>query len=416
MKLKRLHYGWVIVVISIGVLAGQALSFGSFGVFFKHLTTEFNWDRGALSAAFSIMILVTGGLALVAGRLTDRYGPRPIVTIGGLSAGIAFLLMSQISSLWQVYLIWGILMGISFCFCLLSIMAIIPKWFIKRRGIAMGVTMAGSGIGGIISPLLAQWLISAYGWRHAFIILGLITIIIITPIAQFIKHSPQRVGLKPYGGDEIAEIIEDKPSPGSATEGLSFRQAIRTSRFWLFALILAGFFFCFSSMMVHIVPHATDIGIPEVIAASILSIIAGISIFARLAIGFISDRLGGTLALSICVSLGTLTLICLLFAQEIWMFYLFAVLHGFSFGSIATLVPIVPAELFGLKSLGVIMGGIILLATIGEAIGAPLTGSIFDITGSYRLAFLICTGISTATVILSLVLLRYKGKTGMARE
>ena len=413
MKLKRLHYGWVIVVISIGVLAGQALPFQSFGVFFKPIVMEFNWDRGTLSVAFSIMILVTGSLALVAGRLTDRYGPRPIVTIGGLSAGIAFLLMSQISSLWQVYLIWGILMGISFCFCLLPIMAIVPRWFIKRRGIAMGITMAGSGIGGIISPLLAQWLISAYGWRNAFIIVGVITLVIIIPLAQFLKHSPQRAGLKPYGENEI---IEDKQSQSSAMEGLSFSQAIRTSRFWLFALILAGFFFCFSSMMVHIVPHATDIGIPEVIAASILSIIAGIGIFARLAIGFISDRLGGTLALSICVSLGTLTLIWLLFAEEIWMFYLFAVLHGFSFGSIATLVPIVPAELFGLKSLGVIMGGIILLATIGEAIGAPLTGSIFDITGSYRLAFLICTVICTATVILSLVLLRYKGKTGMARE
>jgi MFS family permease len=413
MKLKHLHYGWVMVAISIGVLVTHGLAFYSFGVFLRPITEWFDWDRGALSAAMSVTILVAGGLSIVAGRLSDRYGPRPLVTIGGILTGIAFLLTSQINSLWHIYSIWGIFMGIGGSACFVPILSIIPRWFIKKRGIAVGLTMAGFGLGGIISPLLAQWLISAYGWRQAFIILGLITLIIITSLAQFMKHSPQRTGLKPYGGNEI---IEDKQSQSSAMEELSFSQVIRTSRFWLFGLIQAGLFFCLGAIMVHIVPHATDIGIPEVIAASILSIAAGISIFGRLSIGFISDKIGGRLALITCLIVTTLALTWLLFAKEIWTFYVFAVIFGLAYGGIVTLLPVVAAELFGLESLGVILGGLTLLGTIGEAAGSPLSGSIFDITGSYWLAFLICIIICTVAVILSLVLLRYKGKTGMARE
>ena len=411
--MKHVHYGWVIVVISIGILVTQGLAFYSFGVFLKPITEDLVWDRGALSAALSITILVSGGLGIVAGRLSDKYGPRALVTIGGVLTGIAFLLTYLISSLWHVYLIWGIFMGIGASCCLIPIMSIIPRWFIKRRGIAVGITMAGFGLGGIVSPLLAQWLISAYGWRLSFIILGLIALIIIIPLAQFMKHSPQRAGLKPYG--EIGSV-EDKQSQSSAMEGLSFSQAIRTSRFWIFGLLQAGSFFCLGTIMVHIVPHAADIGIPEIIAASILSIAAGISIIGRLCIGFISDRIGGRLALTACLVQITLALIWLLFAKEIWMFYVFAVVFGLAYGGIIVLITVVTAELFGLESLGVILGGLTLLGTIGEAAGAPSSGSIFDITGSYWWAFLICIVVCTLAVIFSLVLLRYKGKTGMARE
>ncbi len=202
----------------------------------------------------------------------------------------------------------------------------------------------------------------------------------------------------------------------SATEELSFIQAIKTSRFWIFGLILFCFFYCEESIIVHIVPHAGDIEITAIIAASILSFIAGISIIGRLGIGFISDRIGSRLAITACLSLITVALIWLLFVGEIWMFYVFAVVFGLAYGGFVSLLTVVAAELFGLKSLGTMLGGLFFVGLIGGAIGAPLSGSIFDITGSYRIAFLICVVICTVAVILSLVLLRYKGKTGMARE
>ncbi len=261
------------VAIFFGVLVTYGLTMLSFGVFLKPITMEFDWDRGVLSGALSLSIVVGGGIGILSGRLTDRYGPRPIITIGVLLTGASFFLMSQISALWHVYLIMGVLRGIGTSFSLIPATAIIPRWFVKRRGIAMGIAMSGIGLGGIIAPLLTQWLIDAYGWRDAFIIIGLITIIIITPLAQFLKHSPQRAGLKPYGEDEF---IEDKQSQSSAMDGLSLRQAGRTRWFWLFGLIQTCAHICMVAIMIHIVPHANDIGIPSVIAASILSFIAGI--------------------------------------------------------------------------------------------------------------------------------------------
>jgi len=403
----------VIVIISIGILITYGLTMYSFGVFLKPMTIELDWERGAISVALSITILVSGGAGVICGRLSDRFGPRPIVTIGGLLNGISFILTSQISALWHVYLTWGILMGIGSAFCFIPVMSIIPRWFTKRRGIAMGLVMAGSAIGGVIAPLLTQWLISAYGWRWAYIILGIIILVITVPLAQFMRHSPQQVGLKPYGGNGI---IEDKQSPSSAIDELSLSQAIRTSQFWLFGLIQVGFFFCMVAVMVHIVPHATDIGIPEVIAAGILSFVAGIGIIGRLGIGFVADRIGGRLSLTACLGLITVAIIWLLFVKEIWMFYVFAVVFGLANGGFMTLIPLVTAELFGLASLGVILGGLTFVGLMGEALGAPLSGTIFDITGSYRLAFLICIAMCAATALISLALLRYKGKTGMARE
>jgi len=404
MKLEHPHYGWVMVVMAACIMATHALVFYAFGVFLKPLTVEFNWERGALSGAFSIALLLVGPFSILSGRLSDKYGPRILVTISGLSLGVGFLLMSQINSLWQVYLIWGLFMGVGISCSFVPIISTIPRWFTKKRGIAIGIAVAGFGLGGVIVPPLAQWLISAFGWRQAYLILGLITFIVVIPLAQFMKHSPQRVGLKPYGEDET---IEDEHS--LVTEGLSITQAIKTSRFWVWGLILFCFFFCIQVTIVHIVPHAVDIGVSPIIAASITSIIAGCSVIGKLSTGFLSDKVGSRLLLIACISLATLALLWLLFAKEIWMLYIFAVIFGIGYGGIVLLQTVISAELFGLGSLGMVLATLMFCGTIGGALGAPLAGSIFDITGSYGLAFLICVIICALAIILSLILLKAKG-------
>ncbi len=405
MKLKHLHYGWVMVVIGACILAAYVTIIYTFGIFIIPITMEFNWDRGALSGAFSMYTLIGGFLGIFGGRLSDTYGPRPLATIGGLFIGIGFLLMSQVSSLWQVYLIWGVLFGVGGGSCYIPVTSTIPRWFAKRRGIAVGITVTGIGLGGVISPTLAQWLISSYDWRQACIILGLITSIIIIPLAQFMKHSPQRVGLKPYGENGT---IEDKQPSASIVGGLSFKQAIKTSRFWLFGLILFCFVFAVLVIIVHIAPYAVDIGISAIVAASAVSILAAASVIGRFSLGFISDRIGARRVLTACLVTVTLALIWLLFSKEIWMLYAFAVVFGVAFGGIVPLQPLVVADLFGLSSLGIIFGTVHFLGTIGGALGAPLAGSIFDVTRSYHLAFLICVIIGVLATILSLILLKVK--------
>jgi len=270
---------------------------------------------------------------------------------------------------------------------------------------AVGITVTGFGLGGMISAPLAQWLISSYGWQQAFIILGAITFIIIISLAQFLKHSPQRMGIRPYEGNVT---IDDKQSVASTGEGFSFNQAIKTCRFWLFAAILFCFFFILQVIVVHIVPYAVDIGISAIVAASILSAIAGGSLIGRNLTGLISDRVGNRLVFTVCLVALTLALIWLLFAKETWMLYVFAVVFGFAYGGLIPLDTLVPAEIFGFSSLGLIFGGLALFSTIGEAIGPLLAGSIFDITGSYSLALLICIIIGALAIILSLILLRLR--------
>lgn len=404
-KLKQLHYGWVMVIVTAGILMAYATVIYTFGIFLRPLTMAFGWERGALSGAYSLKLFLAGLFSIPSGRLSDRYGPRPLVTITGLLIGVGFLLMSQVSSLWQVYLIWGVLFGIASSACYVSIASTIPRWFTKRRGMAVGITVTGCGLGGMISAPLAQWLISSYGWQQAFIILGAITFIIIISLAQFLKHSPQQAGLKPYGGNGT---IDDKQSVASTGEGFSFNQAIKTCRFWLLAAIRCCFLFILQVIVVHIAPYAVDIGVSAIVAASIISVIAGGSLIGRNLTGFISDRVGNGLVLTVCLVALTLALIWLLFTKETWMLYVFAVVFGFAYGGLISLDMLVPAEIFGFSSLGLIFGGLALCSTIGEAIGPLLAGSIFDITGSYSLALLICIIIGALAIILSLILLRLR--------
>jgi len=392
------------VILSMSTLAVHSMMMTTPGIFLQPVTTEFGWARGALSAAQSITMLVGGGLAILVGRLSDKYGPRPLITADGLLAGISFLLMSQINSLWQAYLIWGLLMGMAFSCSVIPISSTIPRWFTKKRGMAMGLTVAGGSIGGVIWPPLTQWLISSYDWRQAYATLGIITLIVVIPTAQFLKHSPQRIGLEPYGENET--IVEQSSLP--VVERFSLIHAIKTSRFWIFCSLQFCFMFIVQIINVHIVPHAVDIGILAMVAASTLSIIALLNLIGKLVMGITSDRVGARPALIACFGIFTLALIWLLFAEEAWMFYVFALLFGFPYGGVISVFTLISAELFGLRYLGTITAATFLLATIGGSVGPPLAGFTFDETGSYSLAFLICVILGALAITLSFILLRSK--------
>ncbi len=403
------------VMVSAFLMLVQALRMFSFGMFLKPISDEYGWGRGELSSAYAIGMLASGCFALLAGKACDRYGPRILVTASGILVAAGFFLMSRINTVWQVQLIWGVFMGLGGCFFFIPITSTIPRWFATHRGAAIALTGAGFSLGGIITPPLCQLLITTYSWRTAYIVLSLLTLVIVMPLAQFLRHKPEQVGLRPYGAGPGDHARASLKSNGAAAE-FTFSQAVRTGRFWLFGFLQFCFFASLQVVLVHINPYALDIGIPALTAASIVSFISLFSTVGRIATGFLSDRVGGRPVLVACLISATLALIWLLFTGDVWMFYVFAVVYGLAYGGMVPLTTIVPVDIFGLKAFGVIYAGLNFVSTIGESMGAPVAGFIFDATGSYRTAFLICVAACSIASSFGIIILRSGNKKGETVE
>jgi MFS family permease len=330
-------------------------------------------------------MVVHGLLSIVVGRLTDIFGPRIVVTLCGFFIGLGYLLMSQISSVWQLYLFYGLIIGVGMGGGFIPQLSTVARWFIKRRGLMSGISIAGIGVGTMVIPSLANWLISDYGWPASYVVMGFIVLVIILSAAQFLRRDPGQIGQLPYGHNEL--LKEDLTSK---VKEFSLREAMRTSQFWLLCGAYLGFGLFLQAVMVHIVPHTIVLGIPSAAAATVLVFIGGFNILGKVAIGGVADRIGNKSALIISFVLTTAALAWLLVANERWMFYLFAALFGIAYGGLAALPAPVVADLFGLSSHGVIFGVIVFLLTIGGALGPVLAGGIFDVRGSYDWAFVTC--------------------------
>jgi MFS family permease len=395
----RFFYGYIVVGAALFIMLVMYGVYNSFGVFFEPVLTEFGWSRAVTSGGFSLSWIMQGLLGVIMGRLTDRFGPRVVLTICGFIIGLGYLIMSQVSAVWQIYLFYGVIIGAGMGGSFVPIVSTVARWFTKRRNIMTGIVMAGVSIGTLITPPVASRLIAAYDWRISYIIAGSVVLVVIVLVAQLLRRDPTQVGQRPYGEKEVA-----KQGYVSETYSLSLRGAAHTKQFWLASGMFFCIGFCSYTMMTHIVLHATDLGISSLAAANILATIGGFSILGRVVLGSIADRIGNRQAFIIGFILMSASLIWLVPAKEAWGLYLSAVIFGFAFGCATSESPLV-AELFGLRSHGLILGVINLIGfTLGAAIGPFIAGYIFDVTNTYQLAFIICGATAMAGLILSIVL------------
>jgi MFS family permease len=382
----------------------------SFGVFFTPILEEFGWDRALLSGVMTVHGLMHGSISLIAGRLTDRIGPRVALVISGIAFGTGTLLMAQVNTIWELYLYGGVLRGIGMGFCVVPLTSIIARWFYKRRNLMMGTALSGMGTGMLIMPLVINSLIAANGWRDTAYIMGIVAVVVIVIAAQFLKRDPAQMGLLPDGAGEV-----DTSNLKSTGEGYSFAEAIRTPQFRVVAIAYVSTGFAASAAMVHVVPHAIEMGISAANAATVMAVIGGVSVASRLTIGGIADKIGGRSSLIISITLAVCSIILLLFASELWMLYIFAVLFGFGQGGMSVTMSPIIAELFGLKQHGTIQGFTVFIMTFATAVSPVLAGRLFDISGSYMLDWLVFGCIGTVGVVLTLIL-RNTGRGSAGRE
>jgi MFS family permease len=384
-----------------------------FGVFFEPMLTEFGWTRATFSGAASLRLFITTLLGIAGGRLTDKFGPRSFATVCGLFLGLGFFLMSRISTIWQLYLVFGVIISVGMCGLWIPMLSTISRWFVKRRVMMTGIVLSGASLGMMIVPPLATWLITTYGWRTSYTIVGLVAMIVIISATQFVKRDPAQIGQLPDGENGVKVANLDLPA-----RSLSLREAIHTRQFWLLCAVFGCLWFSAMPIWVHIVIHAIDLGIPAISASNILVIMGGAGIAGRILIGSVTDRIGEKPVLLIGFTLMLVSFLWLLVAKELWALNLFAIIFGFGIASLVVLQPALIAGLFGLGSLSVIMGSVEFVSTTLSTPSSIVAGYIFDIMDSYQLAFLIFAGVSIIGLMLSLLLrpITNKGGTNDSRR
>ncbi len=395
----RFFYGYVIVFVAFSLqIFGWGIA-NSFGVFFKSFEADFGWSRAVISSAMSFSLLVAGISGILQGRLNDRFGPRLLMTGGGILLGAGYLLMSRVSTMWEYYLYCTVIIGIGISGTDIVLLSTTARWFVKKRSTITGVIKVGTGVGMLIMPLFINRLITDYGWRTTFLILGGIILIGYVSLSQYLVRDPARMGLSP-DGSRNGNLMER----ASVEVGLAIKEAIRTRQWWTICVSYSFVMFAVITVLFHIIPHAMDLGISSSNAANVLATVGAVSIAGRFVMGAAGDKIGTKSALVICFLCLTIGLIWLQLSDRLWMLLLFAVIHGFAHGGFFTLISPLLADLFGTRSHGVIFGLVFSISTVGSAIGPVVAGYMFDRTASYDIIFLVLTGMSIPGLIATALL------------
>jgi MFS family permease len=426
----RLSDGWIVALAGgVCILAVSNFQY-AFGVFLKPLIDQFGWSRAAISGCVTIRSVISGIMSPISGDLSDRYGPKKLIFVGILAVGLSYLLASNLSSLLGLYLILGVLTGLGTGCCSTPIIATVTKWFGGRAGLANGIVMSGFSVAQIIVPLIVTYLILQYSWATCFILMGLAVPVVGITSWSFIKTPPQGVsspnpGASPpeasspeasspetsppeasHGAGNVSKADEGTP----ATDQYSLSEALHIPALWILLIIYFIVALCYQMVIIHIVAAAVDEGATLEAAAIILTLSGITSTLGRLTSGGLASKVGSKIVLAFCLVIQAPALFFLAGASSLHLFYLLCSVYGFSYAGTTPIVPTIAASLFGTKSVGSIYGIINLGYTTGVAIGPLFAGYIFDVTGSYSVAFLSAAAAIVVSFLLCLALKRPEAK------
>jgi MFS family permease len=390
----------------------------SYAVFMPTLQDTFGWSRTDTRIAYTLQLIFYGIAAPVVGSLFDKYGPKKLFPVGTGIILVALLLCSQIREVWQWWLFGGLLVPLGTVMIgIVPHSALVSSWFVKKRGTAQGLAVAGIGIGLFLAGLYVQWLISRFGFRWAFVLIGMMPFLIAAPLALLFQcHKPQERGLLPDGeginsraynlycrlmpgflnrekeADKGGEKIEIDPVVDQEWAGKewSLSMIIRTYRFWCFFLANSALVFGVYCALINQVDYAVDIGFTKTQAATAFSIVGGVSIFSKIFWGAVSDRIGRETTFTSIVGLAVLGIIFLIgvkSSSQVWTLFVYAGLFGLGYGAISSILPVILADTFGTKALGASYGLSVMGATFGGSVGPLFGGFVRDMTGSFRMAF-----------------------------
>jgi sugar phosphate permease len=388
-------FGWWIVSALFLLYFVSGGLFNTATVYFKALTAEFGWSRGELSAAFAVGFLVSGLSAPFWGRIADRMGPRSALLPGALLSGVLCVALSQITGLVSLYVLYVLFTFAATGISLIPISVVISNWFVEKRGRAMGIAYTGVGFGSLVLVPVAGVLVESFGWRTAYVASGLTVLLVLTPIALWIRNRPEDLGLLPDGREPSTldpGMEREEPEPRS---GLSLGDALRTPTFWMLTVTWLVAMMPLAAVNLHQVPFLTDLGLSTRAAALAAGTVGGMSIIGRIGFGFLSERYPIQRIYASCYFLMAVGMASL-WATSLFgvpALVLYAAFFGVAVGGALALSPLLVGDFFGMRALGEVFGLLGLAATIGGAVGGTGAGFLFDRTGSYDVVFALCVGL-----------------------
>jgi MFS family permease len=395
---RILYYGWVVTGAGLIIMTVETGILLTFGVFFKPILAEFGWTKAQLSSVFSAFMSVRIMTSLPVGYLTDKFGVRVVVLLGAILASTSLFFTSTFTNLFELYLYYGILFSIGTSCAYIPVTSAVSRWFRRKRGLAIGIVVLGLGLGTLVMTPLAGLLISSYGWRKSYVVLGLTLFVVLVGCGALLKQAPKNLHQKTNREASCDTLVL------SGDNSYNLRQAIGTRAFWMQGGTWFFLSFALYSVLIHIVSYAINIGVQPIKASTILGIIGGFSLLGRVIMGSISDRLGRKKSTVICSLMNLAALTGMLVSSDRLMFYGCCFIFGFSYGGWGVQMPAMCADYFGERNSGSILGGIFLIAQAGMAIGPWLSGYMIDLTGSYRPLFLMTVGASLFGFLFSLLI------------
>jgi MFS family permease len=385
-------YGWVIVFASLVLLIGSFGTQLTFGVFLKPLSVEFGWTRAAASGAMSLALGVSGLIGVFMGRLTDRFDVRIPVGIAMTVGAACYVLLSRMHSLWQFYLYFGLGGGVCIGSTYTPVSAIVSKWFRERRALALGMALMGIGIGQMVLSPVAARLIQSHGWRTTYLVLAAVILVCALPALFLLGRRPPDMDGPDQARGPVSGPTGERAS--SFAEGMTTRQAARTAPFWMLMItgvvIAVGFYI----VAAHLVSAAIDVGIAPTTAALVLTV-NGIAGIPGIVVGawWLAKKLGHKRTLLVLCAGQAVAFGLLVFTSSLWAFYVVGFLLGFCFSASTPVRQAMAPPLFGLKSIGAVLGFAYLAWSVGAVAGPFLAGLIYDRTGSYHLAFILAAAL-----------------------
>lgn len=396
--MRKLHYSWVILGVTFCAIIVAGIVRSSSGVFIDPFELEFGWDRPAISFAFAICLFLYGLSGPFMAAFVEIFGLKSMMlwSMGILAGGLALTFVMKTE--WQLILIWGVMIGIgSGLFLTVLSTQVANRWFVKRRGLAVGILTAATATGQLILLPVMAIFIQEYSWRAAILLIFILSIVMFIVIALFMRSFPKDVGIGPYGQEEIAEEAASlkgrnpfKMAIGSLVEGL------RVKEFWLLA---GSFFICGLSTSgligTHFISYCISFGIPLVVAASMLSFMGIFDLIGTTLSGWLSDRFDNRWLLFWYYILRGASLMMLPFALEsgsyVWL-VVFSIFYGLDW--IATVPPTIglTRQTFGLEKSAMMYGWIVAAHQVGAGVAAYSGGVVYKVFGSYMWAFLLAGG------------------------